>query len=215
MDSLLDRLNNAYNHLLSKGVVHTKSGFAKMLGVAPSQITDAFRDRNRRLTIGMMQRIAESYPRYINREYMLTGEGSVDAESMEESMFNKARPHITDTSVAAGFMSGIAENGNVTSEVCTTVPKYDFSINVSGDSMTPEICPGDTVFCRIVTNRYEDVKGKICVIDSSEGGLVKVIKNDEGDSLVLHSFNPQFPDYEISKSDIYQIARVVGISRQY
>lgn len=216
MDSLIDRLNKSYQLLLGQGLIHKQQDLAKILGKTASQVSDAFNNRPRRLTLNFLIAIAEAFPKLINRDYMITGEGEVDARISTESPEKEYRPHITDTTVAAGFMSGIAENGNIEMRVLNkNVPDYDFTIEVSGMSMAPKIEPGDIVYCRKVTNRYEQVQGKLCVIDSSEGGALKVILNDEGDALTLHSFNPEYRDYQIPKSDINQIARVVGLSRSF
>lgn len=216
MDNYLDRLTNAYDFLKSQGVVHTKTEFATKLGMSPSQLSDAFKERNRRLSPGLMKRIADAFPLFINKDYMITGEGDVDARLFPEYQEKQYRPHITDAKVAAGFMAGIAENGNYEmKELNPNVRDYDFSIEVDGNSMLPEIQPGDIVYCRKVTNRYEDVEGKLCLIDSAEGGVIKIIASDKGESLTLHSFNPSYKDYQVSKADIYQIARVVGLTRSF
>lgn len=216
MDSLLERLQNAYRFLYGQGVIHSKTEFGQKIGKSQTQLSDAFKDRQGRLTLGLMKRVADAFPLYINKDYMLTGDGEVDAHIFPEATTVEFRPHITDTYVTAGFMSGIGENGNVELRVMNSnVPDYDFSIDVTGNSMLPEIQPGDTVFCRKVTNRYEQVEGKLCVIDSTEGGVIKVIVDDKGDSITLHSYNPDYRDYTIPKDEVYQIARVVGLSRQY
>lgn len=216
MDSLIDRLNNAYKFLLGQGLVHRQQDLALVLGKTPSQISDAFNNRPKRLTLKFLTAIADAFPLFINKDYMLTGEGDVDARLFPEYQEKQYRPHITDTKVAAGFMAGIAENGNYEMrELNPNVRDYDFSIEVDGNSMLPEIQPGDIVYCRKVTNRYEDVEGKLCLIDSAEGGVIKIIASDKGESLTLHSFNPSYKDYQVSKADIYQIARVVGLTRSF
>lgn len=211
MDSLKIRLQNAYKFLYGNGSVANKQDFAQKIGVSKSYLSDAFADRNRKLTENFLLKIADSFSFLINKDYMQTGEGNVEKEVKEY------RPHLADVSVAAGFMSGIAEQAHEYEmrELMPQFSDYDFSINVSGDSMLPDIHPGDTVYCRIEQDRHADVVGKLCLIDTNEGAVLKIIAKEGKKYITLHSYNPDYPDYNVPFEDIIRIGRIVGLTRKF
>lgn len=211
MDSLKIRLENAYKFLYGNGSVKNKQDFAQKIGVSKSYLSDAFADRNRKLTENFLLKIADAFPDLINKDYMLTGEGSLELDPKEY------RPHLADVAVAAGFMNGIAEQAHEFEmrELMPQFSDYDFSINVTGDSMLPDIHPGDTVYCRIEQNRYADVVGKLCLIDTNDGAVLKIIKKEGKDNITLHSFNPDYKDYQVKFEDIIRIGRIVGLTRKF
>jgi phage repressor protein C with HTH and peptisase S24 domain len=50
------------------------------------------------------------------------------------------------------------------------------------------------------------------VLDTTQGLVIKRIY-DAGDSIRCNSFNPDYPDFEIPKNEIYFISLVVGLLR--
>ncbi|MDR1717986.1 MAG: helix-turn-helix transcriptional regulator, partial [Prevotella sp.] len=54
--------------------------------------------------------------------------------------------------------------------------------------------------------------GKVHVLDTTQGLVIKRIY-DAGDSIRCNSFNPDYPDFEIPKNEIYFISLVVGLLR--
>ena len=94
------------------------------------------------------------------------------------------------------------------------LPPYDFTIDVKGNSMEPEIKAGDVLACKKVSDRLNIPTGKICVIDTKNGPLVKVVVGVEDGMVRLHSLNPDYRDIEVEPSEVIGIARVVGIIRR-
>lgn len=211
MDSMIERLNKAYDLLLSKGLIHKQIDLIPIIGKSQTQISGAFNNHPKRLTKGFLKSMADAFPTVINKDYMLTGEGSIELDEKEY------RPHLADVSVAAGFMSGIAEQAHEYEmrELMPEFSDYDFSINVSGDSMLPNIYPGDTVYCRIEADRNADIIGKLCLVDTTDGAVLKIISKEGKNSLTLHSFNPEYKDYKVKFEDIIRIGRIVGLTRKF
>ena len=91
----------------------------------------------------------------------------------------------------------------------------EYMIRVSGSSMYPKYSNGDILACR----RVHDVRffqwGKIYVIDSSQGALVKrVFQDEDPDRILLVSDNREnYPPFSIPKSDIRSLSIVVGVIR--
>lgn len=208
MDSLLDRLNRAYQLLLDKGVIHNKTQFGEKIGKSRSQISDAFADRPKKLTEGLMTRIADAFPDVLNREYLLNGIGSPAAPD------RSLRPHV-HADAAAGFLDGIS-NGDPGLDMRPPIPPaldYDFTIAARGDSMEPEIHDGDTLYCSFASDRANLPLGDICVLDTAEGALVKVLLASSPASVTLRSLNPRYSDLVLPASSILHVARVDALLR--
>lgn len=156
--------------------------------------------------------IADAFPDDINREYMLTGEGSV------ERTITQGIPHFKNVTVAAGYFDGFDTPDDAV-EIRDHVPGItdaEFSIDVEGDSMYPEIQEGDTLYLRRHIDRDNLPLNKICVIDSEEGGgVVKQLADADTEFFYLHSLNPEYRDYSIHRNDVRYLYRVVGITRKY
>lgn len=233
MDSLHQRLLNTYDFLLDRGEVHTKAQFAAKIGKTPSQVADAFRNRPKYCTPGLMNAIAKAYPELLNEDYLLNGEGEVGktvmfeidtkmadgyAKLLERNYNGKLplRPHI-QAKAAAGFMDGISQ-GEYGDDLRPMIPfmrDYDFTIEVKGKSMLPDYREGDILACKISRDRLNPPVGEICVLDTKDGAVLKEIMDVEESSIVLHSLNPRYKNYPVDFEDINRIAVVVGMVRNF
>ena len=119
---------------------------------------------------------------------------------------------------AAGALSiaehGISRNDCEMLPVIPRFPKYDFTIVAKGDSMIPEIASGDELACRFIDPKGFIQWGRPHVLDTAQGVVVKNIF-ELPDSILCRSVNNNYPDFPIAKDDIYHIALVVGLIRQY
>ncbi len=227
----LDRLHQAIDYLKDKGKIHKQQDIADKLGIGKSYVSEAIKGKPRQFTKGFLARFASAYSEYINEEWLLTGEGvmaknmtfSIPAETgssylklVHQIIESKSafKPHI-EAKASAGFMDGFSEGdyGRNMRSVIEFFPQYDFTIEVQGDSMLPDYAEGDILACRISTDRINPPIGKVCVIDSKDGPVVKEIKAVNRDSITLHSLNPRYRDYKVDFDNINQIAVVVGSIR--
>lgn len=203
-----ERLVNAYNYLLNKGLVHTKQQFANAIGKSSGDVSSALNNYGRVLTMGFLKKVADAFPDVLNREYLLDGVGSV------EKVIGK--PHIPFEVSAGGVASAL---GSATVSDCELRPtnplfsSYDFTIEVSGESMSPYIQHGDILACKFVTwNAILSHPTRCFVIDTPDGAVVKHLKVD-GDFLVCSSINPSFVPFRVPIVDGMRFAMVVGITR--
>lgn len=207
-----DRLRQAIDYLKDNGKVHKQQDIADALGMAKSHLSDAIRG-GKYFTEGFLKRFAKAYSDYINEQWLLTGEGK-----MEKADRHTTRPHIpADLAVVSAGFEGKAI-GTVTEAECEVrpifaqFPKYDFTIDVYGDSMEPELRNGDTIACQWLDSSDEVRADKIYVVDSAEGAVVKQLDR-LGHELVCHSINPAYDDFTIASDNVLRIARVVGLIR--
>ncbi|MDR0364067.1 MAG: hypothetical protein LBH92_03500 [Bacteroidales bacterium] len=91
----------------------------------------------------------------------------------------------------------------------------EFVIRVSGSSMYPKYSNGDVLACKKVYNILFFQWGKVYVIDSSQGQLVKrVFEHENPDNILLVSDNKEkYPPFSIPKSDIRSLSIVLGVIR--
>ena len=91
----------------------------------------------------------------------------------------------------------------------------DFLIYVKGTSMSPNYSSGDIVACRRVplTGLFFQW-GKVYVIDTSQGPVIKRIKRaSDPDHILLSSDNPSFDPFELPVADLHGVALVIGLIR--
>lgn len=206
---LAKRLQEAYDLLRDKGVVHTISEFASALGKTHSAISNALVARGRVMTIGLLQRVADVYSDYLNKDYLLTGQGNIEA--IDKSL----KPHYPAT-VSAGVLSGditnVKESDVEYEPIIKRMPQYDYTIDVSGHSMEPTYSDNGIVACRKLYNK-EDIKpGRAYVIATKEGAVLKRIVSQTLSTIRVVSDNPdpKYKPYSIDKDLILSIDEVVG-----
>lgn len=169
-------------------------------------------------------KIVENYPHY-RAEWLLTGVGPM---LRHKELINKdnasnvfgAVPLIPIEAIA-GY-PGVDESG-VTYADCEQyiIPEFDrigveFVIRVSGSSMYPKYSNGDLLACRKIKEVLFFQWGKVYVIDSSQGQLVKRIFEDKAnpDNIILVSDNKEnYPPFALPKLDIRSLSIVVGVIR--
>jgi len=167
--------------------------------------------------------------------WLLTGSGQVGILSDELRMrtaidvyraqINKAHDEeqkgipLIPTSAMAGALSGdsitINEWDIETRLVVPVFKKSDFCIRIEGDSMQPRYCRGDIIACtRVPLSDLWFQWGKIYVIDTRQGALVKHIeKGKDDDHILLVSDNPDYKPFEIATSELFGVAIVNGLIR--
>ena len=164
--------------------------------------------------------IIASYPD-INIEWLISGDGNMLKNEViqlndEQSLIN-TRPRIP-LEAAAGALS-IAENGVCLEEceqmpIISALPKYDFTIFAQGDSMRPEYHSGDELACLFIRDTKFIQSGRVHVLDTQQGVVVKRVYNED-ECFLCKSSNAEYGDFRIHKSEVYNIALVVGLIRRY
>ncbi len=121
-----------------------------------------------------------------------------------------------------GVMAGLPSDDidGIKLEDCEqyTVPVFSargakFLARVDGYSMYPRFNSGDLLACRMVEDPQFIQWGRIYVMDTTQGPLVKrLFPSSEGDDKIrCHSENfEKFPDFEIPKTEVRRMAIVVG-----
>ena len=194
------------------------------MGLKDSDVVNALEDlskgtmskiRNSRCGVSMntLQAFCVAYPK-TNPDYILTGRG-VMFQDEQPIIPSKTLPRIPYDAAAGSLtdaVDGVTELQCERIPVISAFPKYDFTIRVTGRSMEPMYFSGDEVACLRVNEAQFLQWGCVHVLDTSQGVVIKRIYNN-GDSIRCVSFNPEYPDFNIHKSDIRSYNLVVGALR--
>ncbi|MBD5369979.1 MAG: hypothetical protein HDR80_02385 [Bacteroides sp.] len=209
---LYSRFLESIEYLKDNGKIHKQQDLADTMGVSKSYISDVIKDRGGKFSESFLRRYADTFSEFLNPEYLLHGVGMIGQPTKYQ------RPHIT-ARASAGFLDGISNAEMIDEtgmwELNDFMTDYDFTIEVSGDSMTPEFCDGDIVLARLLRDGSRLPVGRICILDTTDGPLLKEIKRMKRDCIVLHSLNPEYEDFELEYSSLLQVAIVVGSIRSY
>ena len=162
----------------------------------------------------------------ISPEWLLTGNG--------EMLREQEKSHATKEQVACGRIQriplipieavagfGTIDNLGVSVKDCEhyIIPDFtergvEFLIKVSGSSMYPKYSGGDVLACKKIKDMLYFQWGKIYVIDSSQGILVKrIFQTDDDDFISCVSDNTNYPPFKLPKLDVRSLSIVVGVIR--
>ena len=195
----------------------SQSAFEKSTGLSNGYVNNI----SKGIGAEKLQRIIEVYPE-LSQAWLLTGEGEMLRTPTADTAANtpqKALPLIPFEAIA-GYLS--TDNEGVRLEDCEryVIPEFDrrgaeFIIRVSGSSMYPKYSNGDLLGCKKIENILFFQWGKIYVLDTSQGALVKrVYEHENKDFVMLVSDNKDvYPPFAIPKSDIRSLSIVVGVVR--
>ena len=87
----------------------------------------------------------------------------------------------------------------------------EFLIRAKGNSMYPTYSNGDILACRRVREARNIQWGKVYVIDSEEGPMVKRLKKSDDENCILCcSDNSEYEPFTLLKSAIRSISLIVG-----
>lgn len=169
-------------------------------------------------TINTLMEIYSIYG--VSIDWLLTGKGEMEIVEKKETQktIEETRPRIP-INAAAGSLSnaldGITIDKTEQIPIIKAFSKYDFTIFARGNSMEPEFYSGDELACLYLKATDFIQWGRYHVLDTMQGVLVKRIY-EEGNYIICKSDNlDYYKDFKIHKSEIYNIALVVGCIRRY
>lgn len=196
------------NYLKEKGIGQT--AFEAKAGLSRGSLA-----QKTGLTVSSLEKIAKSC-NDLNLDWLITGCGEMLKSDIPSGQtvipVIKTKPRVPATA-AAGSLSG--DTVSVTLRECeqlpviSQMPSYDYTIIVKGDSMMPKYESGDEIACRRIDQHRFIQWGKVHVLDTSQGIIVKKIY-EEGDSIRCVSINPAYPPFLVPKEDVYSLSLVVG-----
>ena len=161
----------------------------------------------------------------VSPEWLITGKGPMLKADKPKESLPVASPTdnpeegipLIPVSAMAGALSG---EQTVLEYECEryVVPVFrgaDFLIPVKGSSMYPKYSSGDIVACKRVNMSGLFFQwGKVYVIDTDQGGLIKRIKRgSDPDHILIVSDNEAYEPFELPLSSVHSVAIVLGVIR--
>lgn len=224
------------NFLIEQKHATTKLGIAEKLGISSSKFSEILGERMN-VSAELIGNLAKNYPQ-ISLEWIMLGEGEIgktsnttpqleeQAKRVEEG--GNSQPSTLNSQLALPLlpMSAVAGwNGwdvaGVNFDECEKiyVPHFcelgaEFIIRITGNSMLPTLASGDMIACRKIRDTQYIQWGKIHLIDSEQGPMVKRIHPSDNHQIIsCHSDNESYPPFNLPKSEIRSLSLVVGIIR--
>lgn len=195
----------------------TESSFSKEIQMKQQTVNRQLKGESL-LSSSLVESFLNTFP-YVSSEWLLRGRGEMYLpESADANQgIQETRPRIPYDAAAGALtvgVDGVMEYECEQVPLINTLPKYDFTILVRGESMMPEIQSGDEIACALISESAFIQWGRVHVLDTSQGIVVKRIY-EKGDGILCKSDNLRYSEYVIPKSEIYHIALVVGLIRHY
>lgn len=153
----------------------------------------------------------------LSAEWLLRGKEPMYLADGSAEALDETRPRIPYEAAAGTLtvgMDGVMPYDCEQMPVVKAFPHYDFTILVRGESMAPEYQSGDEVACLYVRNSSYTQWGRVHVLDTTQGVVIKRIY-DNGETVLCKSDNPRYGDFSIPKSEVFNVALVIGLIRRY
>ena len=154
--------------------------------------------------------VCAAYP-FISLEWLRDGKGEM-LKTLDKQTTRPRIPYDAEAGALTEVMDGVNQYQCEQIPVISVFPNYNFTIRITGDSMEPHMHSGDEVACVRVNESSFLQWGRIHVLDTTQGVVIKRIY-DAGDGIRCVSFNPDYPDFVIPKNDIRSYNLVVGLIR--
>ena len=195
----------------------TKAQFEKNAGLS-NGFVDKSGDNSRRSSL---DKISKAYPQ-LNMTWLLTGEGEMlkGAEPQRETE-DKRRSEQVSVPYTVPLIPISAQGGSFNDfvvsvrdgdceKVISPVRHVDFALTVTGDSMAPEYPGGSQVLVRKVDGRAFIEWGRVYVLDTCNGTVIKKLNPGRDDEEVqCVSVNPDYQPFYVKLSDVYGLYRVM------
>ena len=225
-----NRLDTMYRYAIANELCKNKGNFAELIGITNSTLSKAFSGEEKYLSDAFLIRVNNALNNVFSLDWVLNGTLPMMKEqpsSAEQQTTPSAERKAAEGGIPLIPIEAMAGyNGydmqGVRLEDCAryTIPEFaelraDFMIRVSGSSMYPKYSSGDLLACRKIQDITFFQWGKVYVLDSNQGAMVKrLFPSDENpDKIVCKSDNPNYPPFELSRTDIRSVSLVLGAIR--
>lgn len=191
------------------------SKFAEKVNLGQTTLNNQLLEK-RALSIDVLNKILDAFPE-LSAEWLLRGKEPMYLADGSAEALDETRPRIPYEAAAGTLtvgMDGVMPYDCEQMPVVKAFPHYDFTILVRGESMAPEYQSGDEVACLYVRNSSYTQWGRVHVLDTTQGVVIKRIY-DNGETVLCKSDNPRYGDFSIPKSEVFNVALVIGLIRRY
>lgn len=100
------------------------------------------------------------------------------------------------------------------SETIRQFAPFSYFFEIMGDAMLPDFRPADMLALKILPQPWKIESGRVYVIDTKGGILVRMLYRIDAENFIARALNPRFTELPIPSSDVYDIYMVVGLVRR-
>lgn len=214
MSSLAERIGQLANN---EGISIFE--LERVIGASKGTVYKAIQ-KNTDIQAKWISKIVENYTLY-SPDWLLTGSGEMIRSGHQPNMI-PATPEtgipLIPVDAMAGWLTGEVQF-SPDDIAYYNLPNFrgaDFIIRVKNDSMEPRYYGGDLVVCKkLYLSDLFFQWGKVYVLDTSQGALIKRIeKGESNDTITLVSENERYAPFELHRSYIHNVSLVLGIIRE-
>lgn len=194
---------------------------AEKVDVLPQNLSQAL-SGSRSIPSRTLTNICEAFPE-IRKEWLLWGDGemykveqqAVNTERLlDEATKVNTKPRLPITAAAgvlSDYLGGVLAHECEEMPVIRSIPDYDFTMLVKGNSMEPKYEGGDEIALKKVNSIIEP--GKTYVLSTRDGAVLKRLYPDDKGVRCVSYNNEEYPDFYVSGDDVLGVYRVVGLIR--
>lgn len=201
------------HYLEYKGI--SKNKFYQKTGLSVG-----FLDSGSSLGVDKLKLIIDNY-HDLNLEWFFDDNSPMLHQDTDDSIRKYKGIPLIPVEAMAGYANGDVQVMEYELEDFYNIPDFEnkgvkFLIRASGSSMYPKYSNGDILACRPVTDLSFFQWGKVYVLDTDQGPLVKRLFacSDDDNCLECRSENKEnYPPFRIKKSSIRKVSIVVGVVR--
>jgi phage repressor protein C with HTH and peptisase S24 domain len=185
--------------------------FGRRIGVSGAYVTSM----RKSIQPDKIEKIRIEFPD-LDIDWLLTGKAKEVKQHNDIALDNaiETRPRVEQYAAGGGneVLDGVTLGQCEQVPVVPMFPRYDFTMRITGESMMPYLHPGDEVACLMIKEPAFLQWGRIHVLATAQGIIIKKIF-DAGDGIRCVSFNENYPDFIVPKSEIYSFNLVIGLIR--
>ena len=199
---------------------YTQADFARLLGL-PSTTADIERGRTR-LSGKVVSELLKQFkinPLWLfgesNQQYLETSRTSVIPKVVTVDSADRDNMVLVNARAAAGYPQNIQDTSWYQQLPAFDLPLPEFrnatyrGFQVEGDSMLPNLHPGDWVLARAIESLDDISANKMYVVVLQDAVLVKKLEKPPGNSkLTLVSLNDSYPPYQVDSQQLQELWEV-------
>ncbi len=199
---------------------YTQAEFAGLLGIS-STTADIERGRTK-LSGKVVAELLKQFkinPLWLfgesNQQYLEASRASVIPKVVTVDSADRENMVLVNARAAAGYPQNIQDTSWYRQLPAFDLPMPEFrnatyrGFQVEGDSMLPNLQPGDWVLARAVESVDDISPNKMYVVVLQDAVLVKKLERSPGNSrLSLISLNESYPPYEVDTQDLQELWEV-------
>ncbi|MGL5914294.1 MAG: S24 family peptidase [Bacteroidales bacterium] len=197
-----------------------KQSFCENIGLTYGGFTGE--NKKRPINSDAIANLLVAYPE-ISPDWLLTGQGEMlrsapdkETPAVRLAVGNEGIPLIPVNAFAGGFTG----DTQVLEHECEqyVIPMFndaDFLIPIKGSSMYPKYSSGDVVACKRLTSWGFFQWGKVYVLYTQQGTIIKRIceGKDKEHILVVSDNKERYSPFQLHISEIIDLAIVIGVIR--